>query len=443
MKKPPDRFDDRTMHESAPLRRGNAARYALAAPALYVAFAGLLLLTSRPAAALHYLEPEEAISEILVEPSEEEKARKREKEGEPGQKEKVSERTWAVVPQIGYGPETSFLAGGKFTSRNFRSSGITLDLDGVYAIEGQQSYTVLMASPRSFSDRFPVIVRAQYRTDPRRRFYGLGNNTQGPDQASSHEFQRFGGDVTVGWRFFKNCSLNVQGGAWQGDIDLGKEIDNEPQTVDRFPDLPGIDGGVLVPLAVSFVYNNREDQTRPTRGWRILLKGSYDVGEFHFGRFIGDVSYIYPLFHERVILGARVGGQYLGGDIDNIPFWAMADLGGEHTLRGYFPFRFLGTASLLGTLEARVKLFKFNIFDWWRVVVDGVGFGEIGRILIDDKDLAQQGDTSGRLAPTGEVPISYGTGLRFTMSEAILVRVDVGFSNEETALVYLTFGHTF
>lgn len=415
--------------------------------ALALALIGLIVPAARPAAAIHYLEPEEAISELIVEPSEEEKAQKKAEEGKPAKqddKEEVGDRSWAVVPQVGYGPETSFVVGAKFTSRDFRSSGITLDLDGVYAAEGQQSYTVGVSVPHALGERFPIIVRGQYKTDPRRRFYGLGNNSQGPDQASSHEFQRFGGDLTLGYRFFKNWAFNVQGGAWQGDVDLGKEIDDEPQTVDRFPNLPGIEGGALVPLGVSLVYNNREGQTRPTRGWRFILKGTYDVGKFHFGRIVGDLSYLYPLFDNRLVLGARIGGQWLGGDFEDIPFWALADMGGEYTLRGYFPYRFLGTGAILTTAEARGRLFGFNLFDWWQVTVDGVLFGEIGRVFIDDKDLAVQGDTSGHLSQVGEgLPISYGTGIRFAMSEAILCRVDVGFSNEETALVYLTFGHTF
>ena len=38
---------------------------------------------------------------------------------------------------------------------------------------------------------------------------------------------------------------------------------------------------------------------------------------------------------------------------------------------------------------------------------------------------------------------SYGGGLRFQLSEALVARVDVGFSEEETGLTYLEFGHTF
>ena len=41
------------------------------------------------------------------------------------------------------------------------------------------------------------------------------------------------------------------------------------------------------------------------------------------------------------------------------------------------------------------------------------------------------------------VRVSYGTGLRVTLDDALVIRFDVGFSNEETALVYLDFGQTF
>jgi outer membrane protein assembly factor BamA len=408
---------------------------------------GVLALTATPAAALHYLEPEESISDLLVEMSVQHREEKEKKEKEGG-------REWAIVPQVGYGPETSFVIGAKFTDRNILSSGATFDLDAVYAIEGQQGLTVGLASPTSITDRFPLIIRASYKLDPKRRFFGLGNNKQGPDQVSRHELQRLGGDVTLGWRVLNNLSLNAQGGAWQQDVRRGDGIDEEPPTIEAFPNLPGIDGGIMVPIAVSLVYDERWTVTRPTKGWRFLLKASYDIGEFHFARIIGDLSYLYPLFDERLVLGARLGGHWIPDDLaDGVPFWALADLGGEYQHRGYFPYRFLGTSSVIGSAEARVKLFDFNFFSLWQVVVDGVGFGEVGRVFIKDSDLvALEGGTSAcplpggidcSLSQTDHLPISYGGGLRFGLDDAILARIDVGFSDEETALIYLTFGHTF
>jgi hypothetical protein len=38
---------------------------------------------------------------------------------------------------------------------------------------------------------------------------------------------------------------------------------------------------------------------------------------------------------------------------------------------------------------------------------------------------------------------SYGGGIRFALSRALIARIDAGFSEEERGLIYLTFGHTF
>jgi hypothetical protein len=42
-----------------------------------------------------------------------------------------------------------------------------------------------------------------------------------------------------------------------------------------------------------------------------------------------------------------------------------------------------------------------------------------------------------------DLKYSYGGGLRFALSRAIVARIDVGFSDEEKGLVYLSFGQAF
>jgi outer membrane protein assembly factor BamA len=438
------------------------------------------LLFPLPAAALHYLEAEESIADLLREKPEEETAaptdeteetaepadepaEPAENEGEPeaaapegeeapaadaeGEGEGVAERRWAILPQLGFGPETGVLFGAKFTDRNFLQSGATFDVDAVFSLEDQQSYTIQVASPDSFSERFPILLRAVFDVDPRRRFFGLGNNDVGPDPASSHEIQRLGGDITVGWRVIPDLSLNLQIGGWDTAIRNGQRVDDSPPTPERFPDLPGIDGGVMIPFAASLVYDDRDDLVRPTQGWRVLAKVmevSSSLGsDFDFTRLLGDASYLHPFFDKRLILGGRVGGQWLGGDFDEIPFFGLADLGGEDTARGYFPYRFLGTSEVYMGGEARVGLFGFDLFDWWRIQVDGATFAEVGRVFLDNDDLVFQGTDEGDFEQTGDWRFSYGAGLRLAFSEAMIVRIDAGFSDEETGLVYLTFGHAF
>lgn len=386
------------------------------------------------------------MSDLLKEPTAEEAA-EAEANGTELAEDSPAEKQWAALPQLGFGPETGFLFGAKFTDRNLLSSGLTLDLDGVYAVEGQQFYNVSLASPTIGGYDFPVILNARYRLDPRRRFYGLGNNDQGPDPASSHEIQTFGGDVTIGWRPIEHLALNLEAGGWRTSIRDGDRVDGSPPTPERFPELPGIEGGVIVPFAASVVYDERENLTRPVRGWRVIAKAltvNSDLGsDFDYSSFSLDVGYLHAFFDDRLVLGGRVGAQWIDGAFSKIPFYELAVLGGESTLRGYFPYRFLGTSRVWTNLEARGHLFDFPLFDWWEIGVDGVGFVDVGRVFLDSSDLTSEEPLTPGLEQNDDIRVAYGGGFRFAFSEAIVVRVDAGFSDEETGLVYLTFGHTF
>ena len=95
--------------------------------------------------------------------------------------------------------------------------------------------------------------------------------------------------------------------------------------------------------------------------------------------------------------------------------------------------------------EYRLKLLDFDFYDIWRVRIDGVAFGDMGRVFLNESDLSRQFEVNSDLLPSvfEQFRYSYGGGVRIALGEAILARIDVGFSNEETGLVYLTFGHIF
>ena len=77
--------------------------------------------------------------------------------------------------------------------------------------------------------------------------------------------------------------------------------------------------------------------------------------------------------------------------------------------------------------------------------IDGVGFVEAGRVFLDNDDISDQFVLDDQLIDrlTDNFQYSYGGGLRIALGQALLARIDVGFSDEESALVYLAFGHTF
>ncbi len=66
-------------------------------------------------------------------------------------------------------------------------------------------------------------------------------------------------------------------------------------------------------------------------------------------------------------------------------------------------------------------------------------FAGAGRVFIDRDDLAR------RFAPGDAARLRFagGPGLPIALSQALVARIDVGFSEEEAGIVYLAFGHAF
>lgn len=397
---------------------------------------GLLLAMTSQALAFAMIDTEEQVADLLATP------RDVEEEGQAG-------RRWAVLPQVGYGPETGPLVGAKFTHRDLFGLGATFDLDGTIALEEQQSLALALGTPHLGGDRFLALFEVRWDTDPQVDFFGIGNNDLGPDVASTHGERRVGGAFTLGWRPWPRLAVGATVALRHVRIRGGDRDDDTPITTRRFPDLPGIDGGMVNPFELFLVYSSRDDAVLPTRGWRSILKVSHTdrelASDFEYTRFVLDAAYLRPVWGENHILAGRLGGSYVDGPSRDVPFWELAELGGSDTLRGFFPYRFRGTSHVLGNLEYRFRVTEFDFFDIWRVRVFGVVFGEAGRVFIDSDEVADEFALDDEIVEriVDDLQYSYGPGIRFVLSRALVARIDVGFSNEETGLVYLAFGHTF
>ena len=369
----------------------------------------------------------------------------------PGADASQAERdTLGIQPQVRYKPERGVKAGFKLVGRNLGGTGLTLDLNTAAAIKGQQSYSIGALHSRFFEGRLITALRAGFFSDPTHEFFGLGNNDVGSDPLSTHRVQHIDSELTIAWRLFERFAVALSAGYRDMQIGRGSaDDDNTPFTVDAFPTLTGVDGGHTLPLTLSFIYNSRLDVTRPTKGWSFIAEVEHvdrSLGsDFEFTRLSLDASYLLPLLTRRQLLAFRLGGVHMLGDLDDIPFYELTDLGGSDSLRGFFGERFLGKSRLLGTVEYRLKLLDFQFFNLWQVRIDGVGFVEAGRVFLSSDDIGEQlmVDDQSITRLSDNFQYSYGGGLRIALGQAILARIDVGFSDEETALVYLTFGHTF
>jgi len=424
-----------------PLVSGDSRCFSIEAAA-----AALLCLAATTVRGIEEIRTEEDIADLLLEETKEERT-----------ETKTEERAWAVLPQLGYGPDSGPVVGAKFTHRDAFGSGATFDLDGVYAALNQQaSLSVQVAQPHLLDDRFLAMFRIKGRYDPQREFFGLGNNDFGPDPLSTHQFEDVFGVLTVGWRPVPHVALNagmtlryvnIRDGDREKDDCHG--VDPCPFTTEAFPDMPGVEGHWVNPFSLSFVWIDRDDIVRPTRGPRVIFKIAHTnkalASDFEFTRFVADVGYLFPLIGERVILGVRGDGAWVEGPSRATPFWELAELGGTETLPGYYPRRFAGKGRLLLNTEVRALLVEFDFFNLWRVKIDGVLAGAGGRVFLEREeardDFAMPDEVVEHIE--SDLRYSYGGGLRIALASALVARVDVGFSDEEKGLVYLEFGHPF
>jgi outer membrane protein assembly factor BamA len=364
-------------------------------------------------------------------------------EGEEGQegeggREKGTRLPFAILPQLGYGPESGAKAGVKFEGRDLFGGNTFSDVNVIYAQQGQAKATFTVGNNRLLDD-FIFYASANYYRDPAKEYFGIGNNDAGPEEIANYDIKRARIGFTVGYRVLRRLALTLSAMYRESDVDPGKSSDS-PRLPRFAPTLPGVHGGSSNYVGAAVVYNALDEVVRPTRGWKVIAKYmSANSAIFNnntdFSKFILDASYTVPLVWRRQVLAVHGNSEVMFGNQRDIPFFELSSLGGDDTMRGYFPDRFLGKGRMVFNAEYRLKLVDFEFRKMWNVNIDGVAFGDAGRVYKGADDFLHHfGD---------RLRYSYGGGTRIGFSSGLVARIDVGFSEEEKGLVYLTFGHTF
>lgn len=345
--------------------------------------------------------------------------------------------SFTILPQVGFGPETGPKVGVKFEGRDLFGGRTFVDLNALVALQLQQRAAITIGNPRL--GRFMAFGTLSWYRDPTLEFFGTGNNDVGGEALSNHDLRRGRAGLFLAYRVLPRVALTASGFYRETDVKPGED-DDTPST-DRFaPALPGIGGARSNHLAIALVWNSRDEVVRPTRGWKLILKClSADQALWNddadFSKLILDASYVLPQVWQRQVVGLHGNAEVMFGTDRDIPFFELSSLGGDDTMRGYFPGRFLGKGRMVFNAEYRLKLTDFNFRRLWDVEIDGVGFGDAGRVYDGSGDFVDH--------VFDHLRYSYGGGVRIGFSSGLVARIDVGFSPEETGLVYLAFGHTF
>lgn len=251
-----------------------------------------------------------------------------------------------------------------------------------------------------------IAPKGRYRIDYHLYFYsfpadfwGIGYE-MGDNDANKSDMKRWQAQAEVSFLFRVADNFYI-GPMASYDYVIGKHIER-PEL------LQGMDQHTWnVGAGVSLVYDNRDNLTNPHRG--IYL----NINQMFRPRFMGN-DYAFSTTAFRFDAYQRLGkGAVLAEDIGaNLnfgnPSWGMmAELGGTHSMRGYYEGRYRDKHSLEATVELRQHVWKRNGIVVW-----------VGAGTIFPKFSALR---SKQILPNA------GVGYRWEFKKNVNVRLDYGF----------------
>ena len=251
-----------------------------------------------------------------------------------------------------------------------------------------------------------IAPKGRYRIDYHLYFYsfpadfwGIGYE-MGDNDANKSDMKRWQAQAEVSFLFRVADNFYI-GPMASYDYVIGKHIER-PEL------LQGMDQPTwTVGAGVSLVYDNRDNLTNPHRGIFLNINQMFRPG------FMGN-DYAFSTTAFRFDAYQRLGkGTVLAEDIRaNLnfgnPSWGMmAELGGTHSMRGYYEGRYRDKHSLEATVELRQHVWKRNGIVVW-----------VGAGTIFPKFSALR---SKQILPNA------GVGYRWEFKKNVNVRLDYGF----------------
>lgn len=205
----------------------------------------------------------------------------------------------------------------------------------------------------------------------------------------------------------------------------------------------GLDGGWVSILQTALIFDTRDFEPDPTRGYYVEIANEYSspiIGsQFEFNKL-----FIQGRVYKKIPIGLRTvfAGRFGVGNIfgSNAPFFEFQDqwspdgsinsLGGKQSLRGYRANRFLARSLAFANFELRVRLAEVKVKKQ-RFSFGIAPFFEAGTVRNRWQDLNFK-----------NIKTSYGGGLRIAWNQSTIISFDYGISKEDK-LFYFGIGQAF
>lgn len=251
-----------------------------------------------------------------------------------------------------------------------------------------------------------IAPKGRYRIDYHLYFYsfpadfwGIGYE-MGDNDANKSDMKRWQAQAEVSFLFRVADNFYI-GPMASYDYVIGKHIER-PEL------LQGMDQHTWnVGAGVSLVYDNRDNLTNPHRGICLNINQMFRPGFMGNDYAFSTTAFRFDTYQQLgkgTVLAEDIGANLNFGN----PSWGMmAELGGTHSMRGYYEGRYRDKHSLEATVELRQHVWKRNGIVVW-----------VGAGTIFPKFSALR---SKQILPNA------GVGYRWEFKKNVNVRLDYGF----------------
>ncbi len=325
-------------------------------------------------------------------------------------------------------PGSGFALGPKYVKRGLAHEQLDLTFSTAGSLSKYYGITAGAALPHLAKDRLYADLVVNRIDAPGVDYYGPGNASS-KESRTNFKFENLSFNSRIGLKPFRRIlTVGTFLGYGMNNTGPGNGDYSSAETVFTPKQTPGIDRQTAYYTYGPYVqFDTRDYAGDPHRGTNILTAymwhSAREYSEYSFRRFrIGAEQYI-PFFNDKRVIVVRAAGLFSYTDPGKqVPFYMQQTIGGPDDVRGLPRFRYYGNSSLIGNVEYR-----------WEVAT-GLGmalFADAGRVS----------DKPGQMA-LGDLHGAGGIGLRFKSRNAVVMRIDVGFS-PQGAYFWWTFSDAF
>lgn len=275
--------------------------------------------------------------------------------------------------------------------------------------------------------RYIVSVQANSGKSAFNRFFGFGNRVS-EQRESNYTMGDANLKAAVGVNLTPRVSLLATERLRRVTIENGA-VANLPQTLQRYPRAPGIDGARIWAQGLTLAYDDRDNQLTPLRGSLASVSAeweeNYQPGD-HLGwaHVTGEGRHYLPHADGRAVFVTHAMIDAMPKDVRGmvrrgVPFYERPTLGGETTLRGFGRGRFVGNYAVLLNAEERVSIVRRSIMG--NVIeVEAAPFVDVGRV----------GRTWSYARLLENLQVNPGLGLRVLARPNIAGRLDAAYGRD-------------